>query len=73
MVARVEAIVGPRECGCGRGCVPRWPKRCSCGVAYDASQWQTLRLAGVQHMDGVGPDLELRDCAACRSTLAVER
>jgi hypothetical protein len=33
--------------------------------------WATLPIAGVQRIDG-GPDLELRTCPACGSTLARE-
>ena len=35
-------------------------------------QWLALRLVGLQPGEGYGPDLELRDCPACGSCLAVE-
>ena len=47
-----------------------WPKVCSgCNVNYDKAQWQTLETRGIQQ-DAQDP-LELRNCTACGSTLAV--
>ena len=37
----------------------------------DAERWQSLRFVGVQDA-GDGERLELRDCGACKSTLAIE-
>jgi hypothetical protein len=50
---------------------PSWPKYCGCGAAHSADEWQELRLVGRQP-DGAGGTIELRDCAACSSTLAIE-
>ena len=44
--------------------------RCSCGCHYTAEQWRQLPFGGIQRMDGIGPDLELRHCV-CSSTLSV--
>ncbi len=49
----------------------RPPKRCSCGEVYDMAAWATLRLVGIQEADE-DLSLELRDCAACTSTIAIE-
>ena len=47
-------------------------KVCSCGARYSASDWALLRLRGRQHQVGGFPDLELRDCLYCTSTLGLE-
>lgn len=49
-----------------------WPKTCSCGSAYTEEQWETLRYVGIQKsgLDDY-PDLELRNCGHCTSTLAI--
>ena len=44
--------------------------RCSCGCHYTAEQWRQLPFGGIQRMDGIGLDLELRHCV-CSSTLSV--
>lgn len=52
---------------------PPSSKRCACGHQYSDVEWHTLRLVG--HIDngrGVGERFELRECAACSSTLAWE-
>jgi hypothetical protein len=49
----------------------RPPKPCSCGATYDAAAWRALRFVGIQDA-GDGELLELRDCATCSSTLAIE-
>lgn len=47
-------------------------KSCACGAAYDESAWRALPLVGVQHLDDGAPPLELRNCTACGSTIAIE-
>ena len=49
-------------------------KRCTmCGREYTAEDWQRLEFLGVQQCRQYGfADQELRNCASCRSTLAVE-
>ena len=48
-------------------------KQCSCGWAYTREQWGKLRSRGVQRFnDPNTPDLDLRDCSHCRSTIAIE-
>lgn len=44
---------------------------CGCGASYTAAQWGELRYVGPQLIGDGGPDLILRDCAACNSTLGV--
>lgn len=46
-------------------------KLCGCGRTYDAPEWRALHLVGYQE-DGEGGELELRDCASCLSTIALE-
>lgn len=48
------------------------PKVCSCEREYDAEAWRLLDLLGTQEGDGEDDTLELRLCAACRTTLAIE-
>lgn len=45
-------------------------KTCSCGCSYTREQWKELRHVGVQEIPG-NESLDLRDCATCRSTMAV--
>ena len=49
-----------------------WPVVCSCGASYDEVVWETLRYVGIQKtFGGLGaPEMELRNCAKCDSTLA---
>ena len=53
--------------------VESWPKKCSCGVTYDEAAWESWHYVGVQK--GIAnhgiPDLELRTCPCCGSTMAV--
>ena len=44
---------------------------CACGANYTREQWLTLRRLGIQRVAEM-PDLELRDCSACGSTISVE-
>lgn len=44
----------------------------TCGAAYPETAWCRLRLLGIQHCAPGDPDLELRLCAVCTSTLARE-
>ena len=46
------------------------PKRCSCGKVHDAAAWRALPLVGFVRDEVVS--LELRNCDACSSTLAIE-
>lgn len=46
-------------------------KVCGCGRSYDIHEWSSLHRVGAQD-DGEGGVLELRDCAGCLSTLAIE-
>lgn len=46
-------------------------KRCGCGVEHNALSWSRLPPRGVQRLDGLGPDIELRNCS-CGSTLGIE-
>lgn len=50
----------------------RWPKPCSCGLEFSEDEWESLEYVGVQRsgMDDV-PDLELRNCGRCHSTVAI--
>lgn len=49
-----------------------WPKKCGCGAAITEEQWETMRYVGIQHsgFDDM-PDLELRNCHRCSSTIAI--
>lgn len=50
-----------------------WPKPCTCcAKTFTFHAWTCLRLIGVQKgfVDGL-PDLELRNCDVCESTLAM--
>lgn len=44
-------------------------KRCSCGTEHDLASWSKLAYVGVM-CDGV-ERIELRNCRACNSTIAV--
>lgn len=52
--------------------VETWPKVCSCGDSFSEEEWERLRYVGVQK-SGLPdfPDLELRNCGRCMSTLAI--
>lgn len=72
-ICRGEGILpGPRVCvrcdGIGLRAV-QTTKRCGCGTSYDQVAWDLLPLLGIQE-DDVEP-LELKNCRACGSTLAV--
>lgn len=49
---------------------------CTCGASYTARQWRALRLVGHQAAPATEDEpalyLELRDCASCGSTRAVD-
>lgn len=45
------------------------PKRCACGMTYDAAAWAALDLRGEQADDV--ERLEYRNCVVCGSTLAI--
>ena len=50
-----------------------WPKACTCcEKTFTLHAWMGLRLIGIQKgfVDGL-PDLELRNCDHCDSTLAL--
>lgn len=46
-------------------------KVCGCGIEYTEEEWKKLPLAGIQKED-FEPDLELRHCRGCKSTIAIE-
>ena len=50
-----------------------WPKNCACGNVITEEQWENLRYCGVQKVppDYGLPDMELRNCDRCGSTMAV--
>ncbi len=48
---------------------PVWPRKCSCGAVYSREEWDRLPYVGTQD-DGVEVVL-LRNCARCKSTMAV--
>jgi hypothetical protein len=50
---------------------PQPVKICGCGRAYHLDEWRRLHRVGAQD-DGDGGELELRDCAGCLSTIAIE-
>lgn len=50
-----------------------WPKTCSCGEVITEEQWEKLDYCGVQKVPpsyGL-PDMELRNCGRCGSTMAI--
>jgi len=53
--------------------IESWPKTCGCGEVFSEHQWENLRYVGVQKMpaDYGLPDMELRNCSRCGSTMAV--
>lgn len=53
--------------------VESWPKTCGgCGSVYDEDQWEALRYVGVQQSGMPDfPDLEMRNCSRCQSTMAI--
>lgn len=52
--------------------IETWPKVCGCGESFEEDDWERLKYVGVQKsgLDGF-PDLELRNCGRCSSTLAL--
>lgn len=52
-------------------------KTCACGATYTAASFAALHLVGFETVDvddGEPPmRLEMRDCAACGSTIAIDR
>jgi hypothetical protein len=51
----------------------KWPKVCACGCAITEDQWEKLNYVGIQKVPteyGI-PDMELRNCGRCGSTIAV--
>ena len=52
--------------------VETWPKKCGCGESFTEEQWEKLNYVGLQK-SGIDnyPDLELRNCGHCKSTLAI--
>lgn len=49
-----------------------WPKACSCcGTKITEEAWEKLPYVGVQQGTDDIPDLELRNCDRCNSTLAI--
>jgi hypothetical protein len=52
--------------------VETWPKKCACGHQISEEGWEDLRYVGVQRSGfDDSPDLELRNCSACGSTIAI--
>lgn len=51
------------------GIVDAWPKRCGCGCSYTESEWMRLTYVGLM-IDDV-ESIELRNCSACGSTIAM--
>jgi hypothetical protein len=47
-------------------------KTCTCGASYTPIEWMHLEYVGLQKFDGEDPDLELRNCSECGSTLGIE-
>ncbi len=50
-----------------------WPKKCSCGCVISEEAWEKLHYVGLQKVppDYGMPDMELRNCENCGSTMAV--
>jgi hypothetical protein len=49
-----------------------WPKTCSCCAhVISEDDWERLPYVGVQEGTDNIPDLELRNCGRCSSTLAI--
>ena len=53
----------------GLGLVDAWPKRCGCGRSCTESEWMLLTYVGLM-IDDV-ESIELRNCSACGSTIAM--
>ena len=53
--------------------VESWPKKCGCGHEISEDEWETLHYVGIQPVpEALGiPDLELRNCPSCGSTLSI--
>ena len=53
--------------------IESWPKVCSCGRSYTEEQWENLHYCGLQKVppDYGMPDMELRNCDSCSSTMAI--
>lgn len=53
--------------------IEKWPKVCGCGHSISEAEWETLTNVGTQRVpkDYGLPDLELRNCGNCGSTIAV--
>lgn len=50
-----------------------WPKKCSCGKTLSEDDWEKCHYVGLQKVPpeyGL-PDMELRNCPSCDSTMAV--
>lgn len=49
-----------------------WPKVCSCCATQITEEaWERLPYVGIQEGTDEIPDLELRNCGRCSSTLAI--
>lgn len=49
-----------------------WPKACGCGHSISEEEWERMHYVGVQKSEFEDiPDLELRGCPNCFSTLAI--
>ena len=49
-----------------------WPKTCSCcGDPITEDGWERLPYVGIQQGTEEIPDLELRNCGRCQTTLAI--
>ena len=53
--------------------IESWPKKCTCGVNYTEDAWERLAYVGLQKVpeDYGMPDMELRNCSNCGSTMAI--
>ncbi len=49
-----------------------WPKACGCGSSITEDGWERMSYIGIQRseFDDI-PDLELRRCSHCHSSLAI--
>lgn len=48
-----------------------WPKTCGCGAVWSEEAWERLPYLGVQSGFQDYPDLELRNCGRCSSSIAI--
>lgn len=48
-----------------------WPRPCSCGARYHASEWAALPFVGVQVDADGNPQLVLKNCSRCASTISM--